>query len=112
MRSCGTLHSGRKLCVQAVEKLCRGEFSTNPRITSFLSTVIQYQINVQHVSGSANMLSDFASRNAAVCEEPRCQVCTCIVQMEEAVVRTIHDYKSYEEYVLTLDQARGHQQNK
>ena len=31
-----------KACVQAVQKLCRGEFSSSPRVTSFLSIVSRY----------------------------------------------------------------------
>ena len=34
-----------KPCVQAVEKLCSGEFSASPRVTSFS----RYQINVRHL---------------------------------------------------------------
>ena len=32
-----------KPCIQAYEKLCRGEFSTSPRVSTFLSTVSRYQ---------------------------------------------------------------------
>ena len=79
-----------KPCVQAVEKLCRGEFSASPRVTSFLSTVSRYQINVRHLNGTANIPSDFASRNAPECTEPRCQVCSFIIQLEDSVVRSVH----------------------
>ena len=76
--------------VQAVEKLCRGEFSASPRVTSFLSTVSRYQINVRHLNGSVNIPSDFASRNASECTEPRCQICSFITQLEDSVVRSVH----------------------
>ena len=78
-----------KPCVQVVEKLCRGEFSASPRATSFLSTVSRYQINVRHLSGSVNIPSDFASRNASECMEPRCQICSFITQLEDSVVRSV-----------------------
>ena len=78
-----------KPCVQAVEKLCRGEFSASPRVTSFLSTVSRYQVNVRHLSGSVNVPSDFASRNAPECTEPRCQICSFITQLEDSVVRSV-----------------------
>ena len=42
-----------KPCVQAYEKLCRGEFSASPRVSTFLSTMRLYQASVRHVSGSA-----------------------------------------------------------
>ena len=70
-----------KPCVQAVEKLCMGEFSASPRVTSFLSTVSRYQINVRLLNGSVNIPSDFASRNASECTEPRCQICSFITQL-------------------------------
>ena len=75
-----------KPCVQAHEKLCRGEFSVSPRVSTFLSAVSRYQATVRHLAGSANVPSDFASRNAAVCVEQQCQVCTFIREMEESVV--------------------------
>ena len=79
-----------KPCVQAVEKLYRGKFSASPRVTSFLSTVSQYQVNVRHLNGSVNIPSDFASRNAPECTEPHCQNCSFIAQLEDSVVRSVH----------------------
>ena len=73
-----------------VEKLCRGEFSASPRVTSFLSTVSRYQINVRHLNSSVNIPSDFASRNASECTEPRCQIYSFITQLEDSVVRSAH----------------------
>ena len=64
-----------KPCVQAIQKLRRGEFSASPRVTSFLSTASRYQIDKQHLAGSTNIPSDFASRNAAECDNPACQIC-------------------------------------
>ncbi|MEW8547318.1 MAG: RNase H-like domain-containing protein, partial [Candidatus Thiodiazotropha sp.] len=78
-----------KPCVQAFEKLARGEFSASPRVTSFLSTVSRYQVSVRHLDGSANRPSDFASRTAPECNEPRCQICSFILQTEDSVVRPI-----------------------
>ncbi|XP_071089210.1 uncharacterized protein [Haliotis cracherodii] len=76
-----------KPCVQAYEKLCRGEFSASPRVSTFLSTVSRYQASVRHLSGSANIPSDFASRNASKCDEPLCQICSFIRQTEDCTVR-------------------------
>ena len=80
-----------KPCVQAIDKLARGEFSANPRITSFLSTISRYQVSVRHLNGSANVPSDLASRNAPECDAPRCQICSFIVQTEDSVVRSVHE---------------------
>ncbi len=76
-----------KPCVQAFEKLCRGEFSASPCVSTFLSVVSRYQASLQHLVGSANVPSDFASRNAPDCDNPDCQVCGFICQMEDSVVR-------------------------
>ena len=76
-------------CVQAVNKLCRGEFSASPRVTSFLTTVSRYQVSLQHLAGNANLPSDFASRNAPDCNQPQCQICSFIHEQEGSVVRGI-----------------------
>ena len=82
-----------KPCVQAIDKLCRGEFSASPRVTSFLATVSRYQVHLQHLAGRANLPSDFTSRNAPDCSEPNCQICNFVHEMEDSVVRnvSIHD---------------------
>ena len=75
-----------KPCVQAIEKLYRGEFSASPRITSFLTIVSRYQVSLQHLTGKANIPSDFASRNAPDCLDPMCQICSFINKMEQCTV--------------------------
>ena len=42
-----------KPCVQSFEKLYCGEFSSSPRVATFLSTVSRYQASVHHVPGAA-----------------------------------------------------------
>ena len=76
-----------KPCVQAYEKLCRGEFSTSPRVSTFLSTVSHYQSSVRHV----NRLCHPAFR---LCQPPppedqSCQVCSFVQRLEESVVRRV-----------------------
>ena len=82
-----------KLCVQAYEKLCRGEFSVSPRVSTFLSVVYRDQASVRHVSGASILLSDFASQNAAPCDNETCQVCSFITRTMDSVVRavSVHD---------------------
>jgi hypothetical protein len=77
-----------KPCIQAIDKLRRGEFSASPRVTSFLSIVSRYQADIQHLAGSANVPSDFAGRNAPECNEPKCQICNFISTTEDSVVRS------------------------
>ena len=54
-----------------------------------MSIVSRYQVNVKHLAGSANLPSDFASRNAAECCEPKCQICCFIARSEDSVVRAV-----------------------
>ncbi|VDI13133.1 Hypothetical predicted protein [Mytilus galloprovincialis] len=75
-----------KPCVQRFEKLCRGEFSASPRVSTFLSTACRYQVTVRHVAGAAILPSDFASRNAPDCEDSACQICTFVQFTENSVV--------------------------
>ena len=63
-----------------------GEFCASPRVSTFLSTVSRYHASVRHVSGSAILPSDFASRNALPCEYLACQVCNVVNRIEESVV--------------------------
>ena len=96
-RSTYLIQSVKKACiltdskprVQANEKLCRGEFSASPRVSIFLSVVSRYQASVRHVSGAAILPSDFASRNAAACENETCQVCSFISRTRDSVVRAV-----------------------
>lgn len=78
--------SDSKPCVQAYEKLCRGEFSASPRVLTFLSTMSRYQTTVRHIAGVANLPADHASRNAQSCTELNCQVCSFVSRIEEAAV--------------------------
>ena len=82
-----------KPCVQAYEKLCRGEFSTSSRVSTFLSVVYRDQASVRHVSGASILQSNFASRKAAPCDNETCQVCSFITRTMDSVVRavSVHD---------------------
>ena len=75
-----------KPCVEAIEKLCRGEFSTSRRVATFLSTISRYQVSVRHLTGTSNCPSDFGSRNVPACTEEHCQVCAFIQVQQDATV--------------------------
>jgi len=78
-----------KPCVEAVGKLRRGEFSYSPRVTTFLSAVSQFPIDVKHISGKHNISTDFASRHPLECHEDKCQICSFIHAIsEEPVINT------------------------
>ena len=82
-----------KPCVQAYEKLCRGKFSASLRVSTSLSVVSRYQAPVRHVSYASILQSDFASRNAAPCDNETCKVCAFITRTRDSVFRavSVHD---------------------
>lgn len=82
-----TVMTDSKACVQAAERLSRGDFSASPRINTFLSTIARYQINLQHISGANNLVSDYGSRNTPKCEDKPCQICSFVEQTSDTVVR-------------------------
>lgn len=79
-----------KPCVQAVQKLRRGEFSASARLTTFLSSVSKFGAQIQHISGAVNLPSDFSSRHPLTCDSPEtCQVCKFVHETSEQVVNDI-----------------------
>jgi hypothetical protein len=76
-------------CVQAYEKLSRGEFSVSARVSTFMSTLSRYNIKLQHISGSANMPADYLSRSPMECSERNCQVCRFINESQDAAVYSV-----------------------
>ena len=78
-----------KACVQAIQKLGRGEFSASARLSSFLSSVSRYQADVLHISGSSNLTSDYASRHPLVCNSTNCSICKFVSDTMESVIQTV-----------------------
>ena len=79
-----------KACVQAVERLRRGEFSTSSRLTTFLSSVSRYNARIQHLAGEVNLPSDYASRHPLACKDSKsCQVCKFVSDSAESVVNKV-----------------------
>lgn len=76
-------------CVQAWGKMRRGQFSTSARVATFMSSLSQFNVEVQHISGSLNLPSDFLSRNPPTCISQSCQICRFIEESDAAVVRHI-----------------------
>jgi hypothetical protein len=75
-----------KPCVQAYGKLCKGEFSTSARVSTFLSTLSKHRVSLQHIPGSANLPADYQSRNPMECDTKGCQVCKFIQDSAQATV--------------------------
>ena len=78
-----------KPCVDAVEKLKRGQFSASARLSTFLSAVSRFQAKIQHIAGAKNIPSDYLSRHPLHCTSPKCSVCTFVSESMEAVVQHI-----------------------
>ena len=78
-----------KPCVQAHNKLLKGQFSNSSRLSTFLSTACRYAVKMQHLDGSANVPSDFQSRNAPECHDPSCQICLFVNDLETATVNAV-----------------------
>jgi len=79
-----------KPCVQAYARLLKGQFSHSSRVTTFLSVASRFHVQIQHLSGTSNIPSDFACRNAPECLEPRCQVCSFVNEMQCASVSKVN----------------------
>lgn len=88
-----TVYTDSKPCVQAFTKIQRGEFSSSPRVLTFISTICRYGVDVKHLKGKLNGISDHSSRNPPECNEPRCQVCIYTNQAATAAVYRVpaHD---------------------
>ena len=78
-----------KPCLQAAQKLQRGEFSTSARLSSFLSSVSQYQAEIFHIPGNSNLLSDYASRHPLQCSSPKCSICKFVAEAMDSIVQSL-----------------------
>ena len=75
-------------CIQAYGKLCKGQFSTSSRVSTFLSILSRFNTHLLHIKGESNIYSDYASRNAPECTNKQCQVCQFVNDTSESVVRS------------------------
>ena len=62
-------------CVLSYKKLMRGEFSSSPKVTTFLTVASRYNVEIMHITGSNNIYTDFMSRNPVQCDQDKCQIC-------------------------------------
>ena len=70
--------SDSRPCVQAYDRLCRGQFSSSARVSTFLSALSCYKVSLQHISGAANLPADYHSRHPMECDTQDCQICRFI----------------------------------
>ena len=79
-----------KPCVDAYNMLLKGRFSSNARLSTFLSTVSRHHVQIQHLAGNLNLTADFASRNPATCDNPeKCSICNFTIELESSVVQSV-----------------------
>ena len=76
-------------CVQAFQKLGRGEFSLSSRLSSFLVCLNSLNIFFHHISGADNILLDYVCRNPSHCPEKNCQVCKFIEESVDYVINSL-----------------------
>ena len=86
---CTQILTDSRPCVQAWSKMLRGQFSSSARVTSFMSTLTGYDVEVQHISGAVNLPSDYQSRNPPQCDNANCQICKSVAESDDVVVKTI-----------------------
>ena len=78
-----------KACYEAYLKLNKGCFSASNRISTFLSTLSSFNVEVCHIKGVANPSSDFSSRNPKECHDSSCQICKFVNDTVDSVVQTV-----------------------
>ena len=70
--------------VAAFNRAKRGAFSTNARVSTFLSTVSSLPVEIRHKPGVEMHSSDFASRHPQTCPDRTCAL--CVFAYEEQMV--------------------------
>ena len=79
-----------KPCVDAVNKLNKGHFSTSARLSTFLSSVSRYNAIISHIPGNLNVISDYASRHPLECTSPLdCSICKFVADTMNSVVSQV-----------------------
>ena len=76
-------------CIQAHNKLCSGQFSSSARVSTFLSTLSRYKVELQHIAGSSNLPADYHSRNPMECDNSECQVCKFVLESSDITVHSL-----------------------
>ena len=81
--------SDNQPCVEAFEKLRKGQFSASSRVSTFLSTLSEHHVTLRHIKGTSNASSDFGSRNPRTCEDASCQICKFVQDTISSVVASV-----------------------
>ena len=78
-----------KPCVQAFNKLRKGQFSASSRISTFLSCLSEHRVTLSHIQGTKNTSSDYGSRNPRSCHDDSCQICKFVDETISSVVNSV-----------------------
>ena len=77
------------LCVQAYNKLYQRKFLSSTRVCTFFSVISRHHVIFSHISGAANIPSDYTSRNRPEGSDTRFQICKFCHEFDESVVRDL-----------------------
>ena len=88
-RHTATFLTDSQPCLQAFQKLGRGEFSLSSRLSSFLVCLNSLNIFLHHISGAENILPDYVCRNPSHCPEKNCQVCKFIEESVDYAINSL-----------------------
>ena len=66
--------------VQAFNRAKQGKFSVSSRISSFLLSINELNIEIIHKSGAKIPATDFFSRNPISCDNSKCQICQFVAE--------------------------------
>ena len=87
-----TVLTDNKPCVEAYQRMRRGQFSNSSRVLTFLSAACRYQVKISHIAGTKIPYTDYASRESIECPDSSCQICSFVQEFASQVVRqlTVH----------------------
>ena len=88
-------------CVLSYRKLQRGEFSSSPKVTTFLALASRHAVEVMHIKGSSNVFSDFASRHPVQCKSEGCSICDFVNNTANASVSEVTISESVREVTVS-----------
>ena len=78
-----------KACYEAYLKLNKGHFSASNRISTFLTALSSYNVELCHLKGVANLSADYASRHPKQCHDPSCQICKFVEECVDSTVQSV-----------------------
>ena len=78
-----------KACCEAYLRLNKGHFSASNRISTFLTALSSFNVEICHIKGSSNPSSDYSSRHPNVCHDSACQICKFIHESVDSVVQAV-----------------------